>query len=169
MSDSSENKGDIDLFSLGMVYRFSSKSSDTVATAPKETAAPEKSAPAKTVVATPLAVVVPLAKNSQRYCSILDIQFEIDNDSIERQQKEKLAVVGTFMNKYPDTTAVIEGHSDNVGSKDHTTALLAESSMMTSTRRFFWRPAAEALLVTGKALPFPVAEIVSAATPRLTR
>lgn len=28
-------------------------------------------------------------------------------------QREKLAVVGTFMQKYPDTTAVIEGHSDS--------------------------------------------------------
>jgi len=28
-------------------------------------------------------------------------------------------VVGTFMKKYPDTTAVIEGHSDNVGKSDY--------------------------------------------------
>lgn len=118
VSDSSDNNGDVDLFSLGMIYRFGAKSSDTVAAAPQETTAPEKTAPEKAFVA-PLPVVVPVAKNSQRYCSILDIQFEIDNDSIEREQKEKLAVVGTFMKKYPDTTAVIEGHSDNVGSKDH--------------------------------------------------
>lgn len=123
VSDSSENNGDVDLFSLGLIYRFGSKSSDTAAAAPQETAAPEKAAPAKALVADPLPVVVPIAKHSQRYCSILDIQFEIDNDGIEREQKEKLAVVGTFMKKYPDTTAVIEGHSDNVGSKEHNRAL----------------------------------------------
>jgi OmpA-OmpF porin, OOP family len=117
VDDSSDNKGDVDLFSLGMIYRFGGKS-ESVAVATEKEAAPEKSQEA-----TPIPVVVPMAKGTQRYCSILDIQFEIDKDGIEREQKEKLAVVGTFMNKYPDTTAVIEGHSDNVGGKEHNTEL----------------------------------------------
>jgi OOP family OmpA-OmpF porin len=54
-----------------------------------------------------------------QYCSILDIEFEIDNDEIQRAEKEKLGVLGTFLTKYPDTTAVIEGHTDNVGSADY--------------------------------------------------
>ena len=52
---------------------------------------------------------------TQRYCSILDVQFEINRHEIRREDKEKLAVVGTFLRKYTDTTAVIEGHTDNVG------------------------------------------------------
>jgi OOP family OmpA-OmpF porin len=36
-------------------------------------------------------------------------------------------VVGTFLTKYPDTTAVIEGHTDNVGT--------AENNMKLSRRR----------------------------------
>lgn len=68
--------------------------------------------------AAPAMVVVPVKAQTQQYCSILDIQFEIKQDDIQREEKEKLAVVGTFMKKYPDTTAVIEGHTDNVGTND---------------------------------------------------
>jgi len=103
-------KGDIDLLSLGMVVRFggSSNSGSTAqAPAPVTTLAP---------AAAPVLVVVPVLVKTQQYCSILDIQFEINQDDIQREEKEKMGVVGTFMTKYPDTTAVIEGHSDNVGS-----------------------------------------------------
>jgi OOP family OmpA-OmpF porin len=69
-------------------------------------------------VAAPVWVVVPVVK-MQKYCSILDIQFEIKQDEVQREDKEKLSVVGTFMNKYPDTTAVIEGHADDVGTDEY--------------------------------------------------
>lgn len=76
------------------------------------------SQPAPAVAAAPVLVIVPVPVKTQQYCSILDIQFEIKQDDIQREEKEKLAVVGTFMKKYPDTTAVIEGHTDNVGTND---------------------------------------------------
>jgi OOP family OmpA-OmpF porin len=101
------NKGDIDLLSIGMVMRFGGSSPDSRSA----TAAP---APA----AAPALVIVPVPAKSQQYCSILDIQFEIDQDQIQREEKEKLGAVGTFMTKYPATTAVIEGHSDNVGTAE---------------------------------------------------
>jgi len=81
---------------------------------PAPALAPRAAKPAMPVAA-PLLVIVPVPVNTQQYCSILDIQFEIKQDDIQREEKEKLVVVGTFMNKYPDTTAVIEGHTDNVG------------------------------------------------------
>ena len=64
----------------------------------------------------PVLVVVPA---TEQYCTILDLQFNIDKDAIQREDLEKLAVVGTYMTKYPATTAVIEGHSDNVGTPQH--------------------------------------------------
>jgi OOP family OmpA-OmpF porin len=64
-------------------------------------------------------VVVPAPAATQKYCTLLDIQFEVDKDDIQREEKEKFAVIGTFMTKYPETTAVIEGHTDNVGSDEH--------------------------------------------------
>jgi len=57
---------------------------------------------------------VPVAR-TQQYCGILDIQYEINRDVIQREEQEKLAVLETFLRKYPDTTAVIEGHTDEVG------------------------------------------------------
>lgn len=107
IDDAIGNKGSIDLLSLGLVVRFGGHGSDgkPVATQPEPEAAPTPA---------PVWVIVPVAA-SQRYCSILDIQFEVNQDDIQRQEKEKMGVVGTFMTKYPDTTAVIEGHTDNVG------------------------------------------------------
>jgi len=102
-------KGDINLFSLGLIMRFGGGSDrdKPVAEAPQPAPAPA-----------PVLVIVPVQEKTQQYCSILDIQFEINNDDIQRQEKEKLGVLGTFMTKYPDTTAVIEGHTDNVGAPE---------------------------------------------------
>jgi OOP family OmpA-OmpF porin len=71
----------------------------------------EKAAPA---AAAPVLVIVPIAR-TQQYCSILDIQFEINQNTVQREAEEKIEKVATFMRKYPDTTAVIEGHTDEVG------------------------------------------------------
>jgi OOP family OmpA-OmpF porin len=67
-------------------------------------------------VPAPVLVVVPA---TQQYCTILDLQFDIDKGAIQHEDLEKLAVIGTYMTKYPATTAVIEGHSDNVGTPEH--------------------------------------------------
>ena len=116
IDDAVGNKGDVNMFSLGFVYRFGKK----------EPAPVQKAAPVAAAAAAPVWVIVPVVK-MQKYCSILDLQFEIKQDEVQREDKEKLAVVGTFMNKYPETTAVIEGHADNVG--DH------EYNMKLSERR----------------------------------
>jgi OmpA-OmpF porin, OOP family len=101
-------KGDIDLFSFGLIYRFGGHTASTA-----------ESPPAAALAAVePVPVVVPVVTADQQYCTILDIEFEINQAEIQREEKEKLSVVGTFMNKYPQTTAVIEGHTDNVGTAD---------------------------------------------------
>ena len=107
INDAVGNKGDVNMFSLGLVYRFDEK---------KPAAA--QAAPQRAVAAAPIYIIVPVIK-LQKYCSILDFQFEIKQDDIQREEKEKLAVLGTYMNKYPETTAVIEGHSDNVGAYEY--------------------------------------------------
>lgn len=123
VSDAVGGKGDIDLLSVGMLYRFGKGSPAAIAkTEPTEPIAEPVKKTVMPVSKAPARVVVPVAE-TQKYCSILDIQFEIDQDNIQREEKEKLAVVGTFMNKYPKTTAVIEGHSDNVGSAEHNNEL----------------------------------------------
>jgi len=118
IDDAVGNKGDIDLFSLGALYRFGSPPATTASTPPL---------PPPIVTATRTRVVVPVTAETQRYCSILDFQFEINQDDIQLEEKERLGVLGTFMKKYPETTAVIEGHTDNVG--------VAEENMKLSQRR----------------------------------
>lgn len=114
IDDAVGNVGDIDLFSLGLVVRFGSGEERVAKPRPVATAPPV--APATKA---PVFVIVPVLARTEEYCSILDIQFEIDQNDIQREEIEKLGVVGTFMKKYPDTTAVIEGHSDSVGTAEH--------------------------------------------------
>lgn len=102
IDDAVGNSGDIDLASLGLLVRFGGERT------PARRAAPA-AAPA------PVLVVAPVPASTERYCGILDIQFEVDMSAIQREEKERLSTLATFMNKYPKTTAIIEGHTDNVG------------------------------------------------------
>lgn len=115
IDDAVGSKGDINMYSLGLIYRFNEKKP-----APMQKAAAPAPVPVPVVAAAPVVryIIVPVVK-TQEYCSILDIQFEIKQQEVQREDKEKLAVLGTYMNKYPDTTAVIEGHADNVGKSDY--------------------------------------------------
>jgi outer membrane protein OmpA-like peptidoglycan-associated protein len=54
-----------------------------------------------------------------KYCITLHTEFDIDKASIRPEYRDELAKVGDFMKQYPTTTAVIEGHSDNVGPAEH--------------------------------------------------
>jgi OOP family OmpA-OmpF porin len=65
--------------------------------------------------AEPFLVIVPVVARTEQYCSILDVQFDINQTTVQREANEKIDKVGLFMRKYPDTTAVIEGHTDEVG------------------------------------------------------
>jgi OOP family OmpA-OmpF porin len=65
---------------------------------------------------------IPAAEPTQdkmKYCVYLDIEFDIDKSDIRPQYHNEVAKVGDFMKKYPTTTAVIEGYTDEVGSDDY--------------------------------------------------
>ena len=106
IDDAVGNRGDIDMLSVGLIVRFGGD----------DKPAPQAAAPRVVEAAPVVLVVVPIPPaRTQQYCSILDIQFEINKDDIQREEQEKLSVVEIFMKKYPETTAVIEGHTDEVG------------------------------------------------------
>jgi len=105
VSDAVGNKGDVDLLLIGLVYTFGGEKAAPAAAPPPAYVAP--------VAAAPVLVIVPVV--TQQYCSILDIQFEINKNTVQREAEEKIDKVAIFMRKYPNTTAVIEGHTDEVG------------------------------------------------------
>ena len=108
VNDAVGNKGDVDLFLVGLVYTFGAAEKP----APRAETPPPAAAPAPAEVL----VIVPIVARTQTYCSILDMQFEINQKTVQQEYQEKVNRVASFMRKYPDTTAVIEGHSDEVGS-----------------------------------------------------
>ena len=113
VNDALRNKGDIDMFTVGLVYIFGVEKP-----APRAEPAPPYVAPAPVAAAPapePVLVIVPIVARTEEYCSILDVQFEINQKTVQREAEEKLDKLVTFMRKYPETTAVIEGHSDEVG------------------------------------------------------
>ena len=112
INDAVGNDGDINMYSLGVVVMFGGSKPAPVQKAAMAPAPIAMAAPA------PVMVIVPIRAKTEQYCSILDIQFEINQDDIQREEKENLSVVATFMKKYPNTTAVIEGHTDNVGTTE---------------------------------------------------
>lgn len=101
INDAVGNRGDIDTLTVGLIVMFSGT-----------TPVPDQQAP---LLPPPTPVVRPIAIGTERYCTILDIQFEINQKNIQREEKEKLGVIATFLKKYPNTTAIIEGHTDNIG------------------------------------------------------
>jgi OOP family OmpA-OmpF porin len=74
------------------------------------------------VAAAVVPVVVPPAEPAPanyKYCITLHNEFDIDKAIVRSEDHREIARVGDFMKKYPTTTAVIEGHSDNVGSAEY--------------------------------------------------
>ena len=82
---------------------------------------PEKEAPLE-----PLPAAAP-TPGLEKYCSTLHIEFDIGSTHIRPEYYKDLATVGNFMKEFPTTTAVIEGHTDNIGS--------FEANMKTSQHR----------------------------------
>jgi OOP family OmpA-OmpF porin len=60
-----------------------------------------------------------LAPPPERLCISLKVEFATDSAEIKPRYYDEVNKVGEFMKKYPTTTAVIEGHTDNVGSMEH--------------------------------------------------
>ncbi len=112
MHDAVGNKDDVDMLSAGLVYHFQR----AAPTSPIEASVAAASPPPPTEPV-PTPVAPPPA--TEEYCTLLEIQFEINQADVQRAEREKLAVLGSFLARYPDTTAVIEGHTDNMGSDAH--------------------------------------------------
>jgi OOP family OmpA-OmpF porin len=104
-------------YTVGLIYQFGG-----MKPAPAPVAQPEP-APAPVVEAAPEAPLEPVpaaepTPEMMKYCVTLDILFDIEKAEIRPEYNTEVAKVGDFMKKYPTTTAVIEGYTDEVGSDD---------------------------------------------------
>jgi OmpA-OmpF porin, OOP family len=54
-----------------------------------------------------------------KYCITLDIKFDIDKAIIRDEYRDEVGRVAAFMQQYPTTTTVIEGHTDDVASAEY--------------------------------------------------
>ncbi len=106
VNDAVGSYNNVDLYALGLVYRFGgsspSRNTKTGLHQPalaSEMAAASRPQPACTVslASAPQRVIVPMPLHIEQYCSIHDIQLEIDHAEIQRKESEKLAVLATFM------------------------------------------------------------------------
>ena len=55
----------------------------------------------------------------EKVCITLEIEFDTDKADIKPKYHDEIGKVADFMKKYPDTSGVIEGHTDNVGDYDY--------------------------------------------------
>ncbi|GFE60663.1 OmpA family protein [Geobacter sp. AOG2] len=55
----------------------------------------------------------------ERLCMTLKMEFATDSAEIKPSYYGEIDQVGEYMKKYPTTTAVIEGHTDDVGGLEH--------------------------------------------------
>jgi OOP family OmpA-OmpF porin len=49
----------------------------------------------------------------------LNVEFDFDKSNIRPEYHDELKKVGDFMNKYPETNIVLEGHTDSRGSEEY--------------------------------------------------
>jgi OmpA-OmpF porin, OOP family len=60
-----------------------------------------------------------LAPPPERLCMTLKVEFATDSAEIKPSYFDEVDKVGEYMKKYPTTTALFEGHTDNVGDSEH--------------------------------------------------
>jgi OOP family OmpA-OmpF porin len=68
-----------------------------------------------------------LAAPPERLCVSLKLEFATGSATIDKRYHDEISKVGDYMKKYPTTSAVIEGHTDNSGD--------AEQNMKLSQQR----------------------------------
>ena len=74
-----------------------------------------------------------------KICIPLMIDFDNDSAQIKPKYEAQIVKVADFMKEYPETTAIVEGHTDDVGNPDYNLKLSqrrAESVMNTLIEKY---------------------------------
>lgn len=98
-----------------------------------------------------------------------DLLFETGKSELKGGAASNLSKLSAFLNKYPDRTIVIEGHTDSVGSDDYNESLSQRRA--NSVQQFLLAQgiAANRLSASGKGENFPVASNDSSSGRQMNR
>jgi len=103
------------------------------------------------------AALAPVAeKQPVKVCISLNVQFDIERYDVKPQYRDDIGRVADFMKKHPDATAVIEGHTDYVGTEEYNQELSqrrAESVMRYLVDNFGVEPSRLSAKGYGKTRP----------------
>lgn len=118
IDDAVHNQGNVDLFSVGLVYRFGAKTPTPVAAPAPLAAAPIPPAPAAAAPPTPLAPPPPA-----RMTLSADSLFDFDRATIKRPGTESLDRFAADLKGTRFDRVAVTGHTDRLGPHAHNLAL----------------------------------------------
>lgn len=126
VNDAVGNKGDVDLASIGLVYRFGGKSSAPRAAAPVYVAAVAPAPVAAPMPApTPTPVVIATAPAPRKVSFSADSLFDFDQQDLKPDGKRQLDQFASNLNNASYDVITITGHTDRLGSDAYNTKLSA--------------------------------------------
>ena len=114
IDDAIGNKGDIDLLSVGLVYRFNQK-------------APIAYAPEPVVVQEPVVVVAPVMPLPTKVTLSANSKFDFDKTTVKPEDKREIDTFTSQLNGLNFDTVQVTGHTDRIGTHEY--------NMNLSTRR----------------------------------
>jgi OOP family OmpA-OmpF porin len=117
INDAVGNKGDIDLASVGLIYRFGGKSPAPRAAEPTYVAAAPIPAPV------PVAPVAPPAPRKVSFSA--DSLFDFDQQNLKPDGKQQLDQFASNLNDASYDVITVTGHTDRLGSDAYNTKLSA--------------------------------------------
>ena len=121
INDAVGNKGDIDMISLGLVYRFGDRSPSPVARAPMPQPIVVAAAPAPVIVAPP----PPPPPVSNRVTFAADSLFDFDKSIIKPAGKQTLDKLAADLRGTRFDLVTVTGHTDRLGSHAYNLKLSA--------------------------------------------
>lgn len=98
-----------------------------------------------------------------------DLLFETGRAELKNNSANNLGKLSAFLNKYPDRTVIIEGHTDSVGAEDYNLGLSQRRADSVKSYLLNQGIAAGRIVATGKGEGFPVAGNESATGRQMNR
>lgn len=126
VNDGSGQKGNVDLFSIGLIYRFGAKAqTPVVRAAPYRMPEPVAVAPPapKPVWTPPPAVVKPAAPMPTKVTLSSDALFDFDKASVKPEGKQVLDKFAASLRGVDYNNITVTGHSDRIGQEAYNQAL----------------------------------------------